>query len=183
MIDRQVQSRSSHTIVFATKRGPCDQSVMYGPGKPPRRDTPLSPDHRVYLYTPLNDFSVSATTWQGFPAPSGCLQALEPREACASEAVRVSEAPLPRWLDLSAVTCCRNTELARRRTPSGSQESSCLCETKRWFGIADGVTTGWTPASASISEEVGVWRCTSYAAMSFKEISLWVKSVRAVACK
>jgi len=31
------------------------------------------------------------------------------------------EAPLPRWLDLSAVTCCRTLPLTRRRTPSGSQ--------------------------------------------------------------
>jgi hypothetical protein len=32
---------------------------------------------------------VSATTWQDVPASSGCLQALEPREASASQAVRV----------------------------------------------------------------------------------------------
>lgn len=32
------------------------------------------------------------------------------------------EALLPRWLELSAVTCHRNLPLARRRTPSGLQE-------------------------------------------------------------
>ena len=36
------------------------------------------------------------------------------------------EAPLPRWLDLSAVTCCRNLPPARRRTPSVLQVCDCL---------------------------------------------------------
>ena len=35
-------------------------------------------------------------------------------------------APLPRWLELSAVMCCRNLPLARRRTPSGLQKRNCV---------------------------------------------------------